>query len=185
MKCSHIVECLREKGIEPTAFASSKYSDSYSESIALIYNENNYYNTNYENKPQWWAVDFKQRVSITSYFIRALKSTDWISQWTLSASLDNVTWHVIDAPDQGYPDDRTFYLSVNKNTRYLRFNGSSPLDTTRVDKKSFAFYYVKFFGSLEPNIFAKLSEKGKVEYLISIIFLSISFLLSFFSISLI
>ena len=152
MTCSHIVECLRDKGIEPVAFASSRYDNSYSESNALIYDEKNYYNTNYENKPQWWAIDFRQRITIKSYFIKASKTTDWISQWTLFASLDNATWHVIDAPDIGYPCDRTFHLYRKENARYLRINGSSPLDTTRTDKKSFAFYYVKFFGSLYPNI---------------------------------
>ena len=55
-----IVECLREKGIEPTAFASSELRSSYKASNALEFSTSNDFRTKIENKPQYWAVDFKK-----------------------------------------------------------------------------------------------------------------------------
>ena len=145
MTCSHIVECLQSKGIEPEASASS-YMSNYAPSNALVYNTQNHFNTESKNTQQWWMVDFKQVVSIKSYSIKAGNDQDWISRWFFYVSKDKKTWQVVDAPEEGHPNDRTFKLYTRVNARYVRINGSSPL-SSYADKTSFAMYYVKFFGS--------------------------------------
>ena len=63
MTCStNIVECLRNKGIEPEASASSE--DGYPASNALIYTTDTFFRSKKEGKPQWWAVNFKREVSM-------------------------------------------------------------------------------------------------------------------------
>ena len=142
MTCSHIVECLRSKGTEPIATASNYRQDTEAPNVALIYNTANHFNTPFENKAQWWMVDFKQVVSIKSYFIKAGTDQDWISRWFFYVSIDKLKWQIVDAPEEGHPNDRTFKLYTRVNARYVRINGSSPLSPYS-DKTSFAMQYIK------------------------------------------
>ena len=150
MACdSHIVECLRNKGIEPFAFASSEYSNNLKASNGIDYARTEFC-SKYENKPQWWAVDLKRIVSISSYQFSS-ELTNWISGWTLSISFDNKTWIFADAPAYQYPGDTIFKLNKTMNARFIRINGGCPLSPSKYpDKTHLALYYIKFFGSLSP-----------------------------------
>ena len=160
MICTHIVEYLRTKGIQPIAYASTEIKG-YEASIALIYDKNKNFNTNHENIQQWWAVDFRKTVLITGYYIEADSYSDWICQWNLSVSINNRTWGVVDAPDQGYPTGRTFQLNRAANARYVRINGSAPLDTNHGTTTGFGFYFIKFFGSMNPMIAGDTCNKNR------------------------
>lgn len=94
-----IVECLQDKGIFPDAYAKSEYGSSYKPSIALIYNENNYYLSKYDNTDQWYIIDFKQIISITGYQVQTYSyGRGWMTVWNLSVSFDNKTWRIVDSP---------------------------------------------------------------------------------------
>lgn len=151
MPCTHIVECLREKNIEPETFATSWYLDHKPEN-ALKYEQTTCFYTSSENKPQWWTVDFKQRVLITSYFIKCPSAANWISQWNLSVSNNNESWTVVDEPAQDYPRDRTFIVEKPTAGRYAKVFGSSPLSSLS-DKTHYAFNFIKFNGLLLASIY--------------------------------
>ena len=50
-----IVECLRDKGIEPEVSTSGEHS-SEKAVYALDYSQNNFYYSLDNGTPQWWAV---------------------------------------------------------------------------------------------------------------------------------
>lgn len=51
MSCStSIVECLRDKNIEPKVYSSSELQNSYKAEYSLVYNKNNIYHTEREKK---------------------------------------------------------------------------------------------------------------------------------------
>ena len=151
MSCStHIVECLREKHIEPFAFSNSE-RETRKAIYALNYTkENNFCSIN-EEKAQWWIVDFKRIVAINRYQFCSESSTNWLSGWTFSISLNNKTWILVDSPVYQYPGDKVFNLDNTVNARFVKINGGSPMCTVENhDRTVLAFYYIKFFGSLFP-----------------------------------
>ena len=112
MTClTHLVECLKNKGIEPEAYASSVYGSSYVPSKALIYDTSTYYNSKGgTNDPQWWSLNFKQKISLNRYTIRtSTHGTDSVSlyNFTLSVSFDNKTWKVVHDPFQRNKEETT------------------------------------------------------------------------------
>ena len=147
MTCAtHIIECLKDRGINPHAFTSSEYGEEYVAANGINYQEGEY-SSRAEGKPQWWAVDFKKEVSINSYQISSGSSIDWISGWTLFVSYDNKTWILADAPAYQYPGTKIFELNRTMNARFVRINGGCPLAQSNYDKTTIAFWYIKFFGS--------------------------------------
>ena len=170
MKCSHIVECLRANGTEPTATSKSHFG-SHVAAIGLEYSTQRYFCSRSQNTTQWWIVDFKQVVSITSYQIKAGNiGGRWVSGWTFSVSLDNSSWIVADSPPYQEPGDTIFKLSKTNYARYVKIEGSAALYTGHNDKTDLAFYYIKFFGSLDPfnhqhdaSIYSKRNVNKKPE----------------------
>ena len=151
MTCaSSIVECLREKNIEPLAFAYSPFSSSYLPKNALYYTASNHYSSVRENKQQWWSVDFTKIISFHSYSIKTEASgCSWITKWTLLVSKNNRTWTPVDSPPLGVPGDKIFPLNKTVNARFVRLDGSS-IGCGSIQNAAFAFYYIKFFGSTMP-----------------------------------
>ena len=62
---TNIVDCLKTKGIEPHASASSEKVNGYA-SNALNYTKDNMFHSFY-NDEAWWKVDFKRAVTIYKY----------------------------------------------------------------------------------------------------------------------
>ena len=149
MTCTtSIVECLRNKGVYPTAEAATQYSSSQGASIALTYDTSNNYNSNTQSVPQWWKVDLKQTVNIEKYQIRTPSSgCKWVTNWTASVSLNDISYSKVDA-QQGYPVEKIFSLKKPMNARFFKIDGNSPL----CKSPGMAFYYVKLFGSLKPAL---------------------------------
>ena len=154
MKCStHIVECLRNENVEPEAFASSIIDNTNNASNALIYDSNTYYYSAGQKKPQWWSVNFKRKVSITSYTIQSFRQsgtdTAAIYNWTLSVSFDFSRWKVIHGPTESYDIVKSYTLDKPVNALFARIDGNSLYSP---DPTYISFYYVKFFGSLKYGL---------------------------------
>lgn len=144
---SSIVECLREIGIEPTTFASSEYSNSERASYALEYSTSNNFATKRENKPQYWAIDFKRIVTINSYQIKTQNLAEAFRKWKISTSFDNKTWTLATPINNGFPGDIKYQLNKAYSARYARVDAGCIAD----DQTFFWMYYIKFFGSLEGS----------------------------------
>ena len=148
MTCStHIVECLRNNRIEPEAFASNE--DNYPASNALDYSTSTAWAAT-KNTPQWWAVNFKRKVSIKGYEISTNTpgTSDYsLYNWTLSVSNDNINWKVVHGPLQSKLPERSYNLNSPVNAIYAKIDGNSL-------HSSYPYWlyieYVKFFGSLNP-----------------------------------
>ena len=155
MRCAtHIVECLRNKGIEPEAFASSYEGENHKPSNALKYNDSSTFftpeNSKYKDMNQWWAVNFRNPITINSYQIKAPESTtsnSAIYEWNFSVSFDNETWKIVDSPEKGSPGDKIFKIRPPVNALFVRINGRSQRNDY---KTKFHFYHIKFFGSITP-----------------------------------
>ena len=145
---THIVECLRNANIFPEAFASSILNEASPAEAALEYDKTHFFYSNLTRKPQWWAVDFKRVVSISSYQISVNPWDGWIYSWTLSVSFDGKTWRDVDWPELGYPEGKTYTLEKPADARYARISGGNPSYT---DPTILLFFYVKFFGTLSPK----------------------------------
>ena len=150
MSCStHIVQCLKDKNISADAFASSEYSTRPAKN-GIDYTTSNDFCSLINGKSNWWAVDFHKIVAIDSYQITSPSSYNFISGWTLSVSFDNKSWELVDAPPYQFPGTKTFTLEKIAKGRFAKIIGGAPLCTTGDDRRVLAFYYVKFFGSINP-----------------------------------
>ena len=142
MSCTKsIVECLRDKGRNPTAFASNEFS-SCKANYALDYESSEKFYTK-TNSMQNWTVDFTKTITITKYNIKSEKWCNWINYWRASVSDDNITWKIVDLPPKELPGDKNYTIDKPKSGRYFRIEGLNGDCGYK-----FAFYYVKFFGSL-------------------------------------
>lgn len=145
---SSIVECLREKGIQPTATASSKLGDSFKASNALDFSTDNSFYTGFKNSPQYLTIDFKRIVIIDSYQIEAPNDSDLFKKWVVSTSLDNKTWIMGTSLNTGFPGDTKYPLNEARAARYAKLDAGS----TGNDQTFFRIYYIKFFGSLTGKV---------------------------------
>ena len=169
MTCSHIVECLRNSGTEPDAFAGSVFKANYP-SNALEYDTNSHFETLSGNKEQWWSVDFKRNVFVNKYQIYSDASTSsnwWLYNWTISVSNDNETWVLIHGPNQNSAAEKNYALGRVLNTRYLRLDGTTQNPSLYT---YFKIYYIKFFGSISnlarrANLTCKRKNSMKLELL--------------------
>ena len=145
MACSHVVECLRNREIEPEAFATSKYDSSYEPSNALIYDKNSEF-CSYGRPGDWWGVFFKVPVSIAGYQIEKFSVNSGscaLYNWTLSLSIDNKTWILVHGPIQSTSTDYSYNFSQSYNALYARIDGNS---LWSYDKTAIFFHYIMFFG---------------------------------------
>ena len=146
MSCSlSIVECLRKKGIYPTATAKAHFSLSYPPSNALDYETRNSYATKDDGTAQWISFDFKTIVSLKSYQIKAGGSR-WINGWNLSACNDGSSWKPVSSHN-GFPGDTLYNLSSTQKIRYVKIDGQS----SHSNPNYFQIYHVKFFGPQTPK----------------------------------
>ena len=151
MTCSHIVECLRNKRIEPLAFASSECSSDETAAEALKYDTDTYYRSLAKNEEQWWAVDFKRHVSIIGYQINSGETGGFYSclyNWTFYVSNDKITWKLIHGPVQNTSAEKTYHFEQIYDARYVKISGFSQSST---NIHHIRFYYVKFFGAISRS----------------------------------
>lgn len=150
-----IVECLRDNAVDPTAFASEAHISGAKPENALNYESDNIYNANHDANDKYFGVDFKQKVSISSYQIKTASSgCYWLYQWKAYVSNDDVSYEEVDS-QTGFPVEKTFNLSSKKNARYFKIEGNA---NSACSSKGMAMYYVKFYGSLKPE-----SKQGNVK----------------------
>ena len=145
----NIVDYLKAFDIFPEASASSQ-QDGYPASNALIYDkQNSFWSHPNQRTPQWWTVDFKQKVIIRKYQILAeiaYSSNSWLYNWTLSIMNDKNTWQRIHGPIQDSNANKTYDLSKSYKTRYARIDGDTLFGQ---NTKKISFYYAKFFGETQ------------------------------------
>ena len=152
MICStNIVECLRNNKVEPEAFSKNNEGENYQASKALIYSTDNYFHSLIIKTSQWLAVDFKQKVLIFGYTIKSAMSSSnrgWIYNWSLSSSMNNISYKVIHGPIQNLAAEKSYNFEKKFETKFLRIDGNSLYSP---DKTVMMFYWVKFFGVLKSN----------------------------------
>ena len=144
MICStHIVECLRNEGVEPEVI-DTKYLNSYYPSYGINYevtDSENYFNSQVAPN-NTWTLDFKRFVSMTGYQFKAGTGINWVKNWNIYIKKNN-KWILADQhQDDIAPDDSIFHFERVISTRYLKIEGGK----TEVGKYYLAFYYVKLFG---------------------------------------
>ena len=140
----NIIECLRKRGIQPQAFASSELSNSYLASNALDYEADSMFAPKFLNTPQYWAVDFFTNVILTSYQLKTETGSNCFYNWAISTSLDKITWTVVSPKRTGLPGDVIYQMSSVIKARFARLDAGS----NGGDKTWFRFYHIKFFGSI-------------------------------------
>ena len=144
---THIVECLRNDGIFPSASSKSFYSDNYLPSNALVYDTANYFNSADNSDNEWWIVDFKVNVLIENYSIMAGSGGGFIYNWDSEISTNNQTWVKVDEKRNTICSDQIFTLGEPVTCRYFKITGRG---NSINNSPKIAYYYVKFYGSINP-----------------------------------
>ena len=148
MSCkTHIVDCLNNIGVSVDVKSSSIWSDdnSYGPYVALLESKSRWFGTkNVLNS--WWQIDFKQIVRIKSYMIVAAKDCSFTNNFTISISLNNILYDVIDAHKE-YPNGE-YKLGQVYNVRYLRIHGNADALCHVDSNKMLAFNYVRLYGQI-------------------------------------
>ena len=141
MRCDNIIDCLKVKGVKPNAYASYNESDHPAES-ALVYDRKQFF---YATKDyQWWEVDFKQDVMISSYLISSQCKDDWIYNWKAEISSNRKNYSFVDQHSDTCGS--TFVLPTLVAGRYFRITCTGK--SVHRSNPHMAFLYVKFFGPL-------------------------------------
>ena len=149
MTCkTHIIECLNNNVKLESSSVLYSYDQYRNPENALVYDTNNYFASD-KKLGEWWQIDFKRTVAISSYTIVVLKQCDYVHNWTISLSLNNRTFIKVDEHNGYYPSG-IYQLGKTYNTRYLRISGNADSACTTETKKILAFNYVYFYGSLTP-----------------------------------
>ena len=95
-------------------------------------------------KYQWWEVDFKRKVLITSYQIHSLCQNEWIYNWKTEVSNNRKNYSFVDQHKNTCGS--TFGLPSFVSGRYFRITCTGKSVAT--SNPYMTFYYVKFFGSI-------------------------------------
>ena len=144
-KCdTHLVECLRAEAIYPSANASNFFDGKEPEN-ALDVDSKTTFAGAVREEDGWWCVDFKRRVSVNQYQIKAYSYRAWIYNWKVEISVFGNRWKEVDRKTNTLCDDApTFTIAVPYPFRYFRIvNNGNAYNT---DYPELAFDYVKFIG---------------------------------------
>ena len=172
---TNIVDCLRNKKIEPIAYSSSvrKLKDDYPQNALNYTVQEPYFHSGDELGP-WWMIDFKRIVTIHTYLLNTFNYCGHIRKWNVSISNNNRTWKVIDSPpEDGFPINRNYTLNRIYSTRFFKITKN---ETTACLQKSFAFCYIMFFGSINKVPFfdiCTVCRKGTINHSIFFVILLI------------
>ena len=143
---NHIVDCLNNNvKVESSSiiYWNNKF---HLPEVALQYNTDEFFSTDVVSGG-WWQIDFKKTVAISSYMIVTGSICAYVSNWTISLSMDNRTFVKVDEHSGYYPSG-VYQLAKIYNTRYLRIHGNSFSTCERYI--ILAFNYVYFYGSITP-----------------------------------
>ena len=163
MPCDNVIDCLKAKGVNPTAYASDSLDDRPAES-AIIYDENQFFWTTKDY--QWWEVDFKRKVLIFSYSIHSHCQDDWIYNWKAEISSNRKNYSFVDQHSDTCGS--TFVLPTLVAGRYFRITCTGK--SVHRSNPHMAFFYVKFFGSISLIHDVSCNIKRKID--LSIVLMS-------------
>ena len=145
---THIVDCLRRRGIQPVASGTVLYDNFnfYNPMHALDYENNNYYHSNNNPNHGGWIVDLKTKVTVFSYQIKLEQRCNYMSNWSIQFSDKNESssFKTIHSQGDKFPGNETYKLPFMCTSRYFRVIGTSPLCKIN----AIAFIYIKFFGCI-------------------------------------
>ena len=149
MNCSDIVTCLRKDGVKPLAFAKTERSAAENANVAIDYsliNSELLFNS-LDEPNQWWAIDFKQYVIIESYQIKVDRFCNFIGNWVVKLSNNNITWTNPVSSGTDYPyNNKPIKLNDAYYTRYFKIEGGAKRGC---DVPNYlAFFQIKFSGKI-------------------------------------
>ena len=146
---THIVDCLKQKSVDVFVESSSVYD--YNEydppENALSYETTTFFASK-SIEDSWWQIDFKQAVSIDSYLVVVINACAYVTNWTVSLSMDNKTFIKVDEHSGYYPNG-IYQLGNMFKTRYFRVNGNSGSSCPSNLNNVLAFNYIQFFGTID------------------------------------
>jgi hypothetical protein len=144
-QCSgDVLICVRQNGFSPTVSSSPPIGSSYKPENALV-DDGSHYCGDYKPN-EWWKIDFKTNVVVSSYQIRAPNGGGYIYNWKVEVSTDNSNWILVHTQTNkecsSFP---IFSTGYSQPFRYFRITGTGPSATGYTH--NIAFYYIKFNGN--------------------------------------
>ena len=144
-QCSgDVLICVRQNGFSPTVSSSPPYSSSYKPENALV-DDGSHYCGKYKPN-EWWKIDFKTNVVVSSYQIRAGNGGGWIYNWKVEVSTDDSNWILVHTQtNKDCSSFPSFPTGYSQPFRYFRITGTGP--AYRTSSHNIAFKYIKFNGN--------------------------------------
>jgi hypothetical protein len=145
-QCSgDVLICVRQNGFSPVASSSSSWDSNHVAEKALVDDSSHFCAVYGQN--QWWKIDFKTNVVVSSYQIRSGSGGGWIYNWKVEVSTDNSNWVLIHTQtNKGCSNFPSFPTGYSQPFRYFRITGTGPA-AGGGSTYNIAFYYIKFIGS--------------------------------------
>ena len=165
---THIVECLRNKGVNPKVI-DTKYFDNNLPEYGIVYDKQNLFHS----KPapeDTWTLDFKKKVFIKGYQIIADQKINSVRNWNFYSKNENGNFDLIESHQNNIaPGDGIHFLEKPINTQYVKLKGGP----TWSGGNCLAFYYVKFFGNTRREEITCRSPTKSKNFIFNIVFLLI------------
>ena len=170
MRCTtHLVSCLRKKGIEPKTNSSGVFDNRKPEN-ALEYNTSKHFHSAFSTSNQWWSVDLMREVKIIGYKIMTGNGCNYVSNWSIHLSLDDANYFKVDAQSGVFPTTTKYSLDRIYRARYLKIFGNSPTCKERASYVNIlAFDYIEIYGDFIKIIKFKYNLKVFINILIIIL----------------
>ena len=152
-----IVDCLKADGKTVKTFSSS-VSPGYDHSIGIAGTTTTYFHSLFDTPNQWWGIDFKRTISMHSYRIVTSNRCNYVRNWTISLSHNNISYFNVDSHSGLHPNGTVYQLGKTYNARYLKISGNAPgcqTSTHQTLKNILAFNYAEFFGAITPVLSCK------------------------------
>ena len=140
---SDIVDCLKQQGLTPTATSHSVHSNHVAQNALTTTRDTRYHSSN--NGNQYWYVDFKKQVYLDAYQVNSDTGCNWIYKWDVYCANSTSNWTLINSPEAGHPVGKMYILPQRIRTQYFKLATSSHCSYYM------AFYYIRFFGSIQTN----------------------------------
>ena len=136
----NVLECVK-KTFAPTASSSSVYDSKYKAEKALV-DDSNQFCANFQSA-DWWKIDFKTSVIVTSYKIRTGSGGGWIYNWKVDVSNDDSQWTYIHTKvDTDCQNSPSFEMNYLNSFRYFRITTTG--QSSGNAGNNIAFQYIEF-----------------------------------------
>ena len=152
-----VLKCVQNANFTPDVTSSPCYSNKYLPEYVLNDTDDKYFNGNFTENV-WWKIDFKAKVYVSSYKIRAKNESGWIYNWEVEVSNDDKYWkHIHTIVNRECSSFPSFDTKYRLPFRYFRINGTGPsaLNYTH----NVAFSYIQFLNSKR---YAKQTSKIRI-----------------------